>query len=202
MLSGFFSDILGVLWVKPALVEEINQHRADFGKPPLKIFQIASQAAEEEPGARKQRGIYDDDAIAKGLVLLNEERAMHGQDPTSPEWLSSLGAFPPPLLPPSPLSLSPSSRSLHVAAPPCYHHTSFQLLPFPTFLFTATVKFDYGKNREGIWRAKHMLEHLDEFMEILSVMMPGFQHFFVFDNSPGHGAFAPDALVASKLNRG
>jgi hypothetical protein len=62
------------------------------------MFQIASQAAEEEPGARKQRGVYDDVAIAKELVLLNEERARHGQDPTSPEWLSSLGASSLPLL--------------------------------------------------------------------------------------------------------
>ena len=58
MLSGFFSDVLGVLWVTPALVQEINQHRADLGKPPMKIFQIASQATDVEPGARKQRGVY------------------------------------------------------------------------------------------------------------------------------------------------
>ena len=64
------------------------------------------------------------------------------------------------------------------------------------------VKFDHGRNREGHWRAHHVVEHLEEFIDILEHVAPAFQHLFIFDNSSGHGAFAPDALVASKMSKG
>jgi hypothetical protein len=40
-----------------------------------------------------------------------------------------------------------------------------------------------------------MLQHVDEFMDVLEVVMPDCKHLFVFDNSSGHGAFAEDALT-------
>jgi len=47
-----------------------------------------------------------------------------------------------------------------------------------------------------------MVEHLEEFIDILEHVAPAFQYLFVFDNSSGHGAHAADALVASKMSKG
>jgi hypothetical protein len=47
-----------------------------------------------------------------------------------------------------------------------------------------------------------MLQHVDEFMDILEVVMPDCKHLFVFDNSSGHGAFAEDALLAQRISKG
>ena len=67
---------------------------------------------------------------------------------------------------------------------------------------SSLVKFDYGRNREGCWRAHHMVAHLEEFIDILEHVALAFHHLFVFDNSSGHGACAADALVASKMPKG
>jgi hypothetical protein len=64
---------------------------------------------------------------------------------------------------------------------------------------SSLVKFDYGRNREGRWRAHHVVGHLEEFIDVLERVAPAFQHLFVFDNSSGHGTHAADALVASKM---
>ena len=67
---------------------------------------------------------------------------------------------------------------------------------------SSSVRFDYGKNREGCWKAAHMIEHADEFLDILEVCFPDVQHLFIFDNSSGHGAFADDALLAQRMSKG
>jgi len=67
---------------------------------------------------------------------------------------------------------------------------------------SSAVRFDYGKNREGHWKAAHMIEHTEEFMGMLDVCFPDCQHMFVFDNSSGHGAFADNALLAQKMSKG
>ncbi len=67
---------------------------------------------------------------------------------------------------------------------------------------SSLVKWDYGKNREGYWRAAHILQHLDEYLDILETVCPGHQHLFIFDNSSRHDAFAEDALVANRMNKG
>jgi len=66
----------------------------------------------------------------------------------------------------------------------------------------SAVRFDYGKNRQGYWKALHMLQHVEEFMDILEVVMPDCKHLFVFDNSSGHGAFADNALLAQRVSKG
>ena len=66
----------------------------------------------------------------------------------------------------------------------------------------SAVRFDCGKNRQGHWKALHVLQHVDEFMDVLEVVMPDCKHLFIFDNSSGHGAFAEDALLAQKMSKG
>jgi hypothetical protein len=36
-----------------------------------------------------------------------------------------------------------------------------------------SVRFDYGKNREGRWKAHHMIQHAEETMDTLEVVFPG-----------------------------
>ena len=67
---------------------------------------------------------------------------------------------------------------------------------------SSSVRFDYGKNREGCWKAAHMIEHTDEFLDMLEVCFPDVKHLFIFDNSSGHGAFADDALLAQRMSKG
>ena len=43
---------------------------------------------------------------------------------------------------------------------------------------STSVRFDYGKNREGYWKAHHMIQHAEETMDILEVVFPGVQHLF------------------------
>ena len=45
---------------------------------------------------------------------------------------------------------------------------------------SSAVRFDYGKNREGHWKAAHVIEHTEEFMDMLDVCFPDCQHVFVF----------------------
>jgi hypothetical protein len=39
---------------------------------------------------------------------------------------------------------------------------------------SSLVKFDYGRNREGCWRAHHVVAHLEEFIGILEHVAPAF----------------------------
>lgn len=62
----------------------------------------------------------------------------------------------------------------------------------------------YGASkREGYWDNVKMQHHIVEMMDILEYKYPkeaGYAIEFSFDWSTGHSAYAPDALLASKLN--
>ena len=47
------------------------------------------------------------------------------------------------------------------------------------------------------------MKHMERAMKAAEVKCPPrvFKHVWVFDHSSGHTAFAPDALVASRLNK-
>eukprot|EP00733_Pompholyxophrys_punicea_P001537 Pompholyxophrys_punicea_v1_NODE_802_length_1271_cov_14.558824.p1 type:complete len:166 gc:universal NODE_802_length_1271_cov_14.558824:71-568(+) len=64
----------------------------------------------------------------------------------------------------------------------------------------ARVVFEYGKNRNGYWGHEHMSKQIKKAIAIHDFIFPEHQAVFVLDNSSGHLAFAPDALVASKMN--
>eukprot|EP00734_Pompholyxophrys_sp_LG126_P000344 Pompholyxophrys_sp_v1_NODE_126_length_1714_cov_9.523235.p1 type:complete len:149 gc:universal NODE_126_length_1714_cov_9.523235:634-1080(+) len=64
----------------------------------------------------------------------------------------------------------------------------------------ARVVFEYGKNRQGYWGHEHLVKQLNQAMAIHEFLFPTYEALFVLDNSSGHLAFAPDALVASRMN--
>eukprot|EP00733_Pompholyxophrys_punicea_P001221 Pompholyxophrys_punicea_v1_NODE_557_length_1654_cov_6.640195.p1 type:complete len:230 gc:universal NODE_557_length_1654_cov_6.640195:366-1055(+) len=65
---------------------------------------------------------------------------------------------------------------------------------------SARVIFEYGKNREGYWGNAHLREQMKNTIALHNVVFPNAQALFVFDNSSGHLAYAPDALVAERMN--
>lgn len=60
--------------------------------------------------------------------------------------------------------------------------------------------FKAGTNREGWWTYKDMVNQLKEdAIYVFEKLHPGCVGVFLFDNSSNHGAFADDALVASRM---
>jgi hypothetical protein len=58
-----------------------------------------------------------------------------------------------------------------------------------------------GKNHDGYWDCEDLVAQTrDRAIPIFKILHPECDALFVFDNSSGHLAFAPDALVANRLN--
>ena len=73
----------------------------------------------------------------------------------------------------------------------------------PTVPQTARVIFEYGKNHDGYWNNEPFVEQMEMAVKVAEAKYPprAFKHVWIFDHSCGHTAFAPDTLVASRLNR-
>jgi hypothetical protein len=60
-----------------------------------------------------------------------------------------------------------------------------------------------GKNAEGYWTVEKLLEQIEyRVLPIFEAKFPNAVALFAFDNSTNHSAFLPDALVASRMNKG
>lgn len=57
-----------------------------------------------------------------------------------------------------------------------------------------------GANSEGYWTNSDLVRQTKNAMTIFKILHPNSDALFVFDNSANHHAFAPDALVVSRLN--
>lgn len=57
-----------------------------------------------------------------------------------------------------------------------------------------------GLEHDGWWNNELMLEQTKRMIPIFEAQHPGKQGLFLFDNSTGHNAFSPDALLAHKMN--
>jgi hypothetical protein len=67
----------------------------------------------------------------------------------------------------------------------------------------AGVQIKYGKNHDGYWTGEDVCKQLTEqAIPALEKQHPNCQLLFIFDNSSGHASFAPDALLASRMNLG
>src|SRR2546421_9985020 len=65
----------------------------------------------------------------------------------------------------------------------------------------ARVYLQPGKNQEGYWTSKHLVNQVKtKAIPIFETMFPDCIGLFAFDNSSNHAAFKSDALVASKMN--
>ena len=73
----------------------------------------------------------------------------------------------------------------------------------PSVPQSARVIFEYGKTRGGYWNNELFMEQMQVAVKVAEAKYPprAFNHVWIFDHSCGHTAFAPDALVASRLNR-
>jgi len=85
--------------------------------------------------------------------------------------------------------------------------TDEELLSDPTWprdnnhpLREAIHYLEYGK--DNYWTGEKMVDHTRRIIPILKYAFPGCEGLFAFDNASNHSAFAPDALVASKMNLG
>lgn len=68
---------------------------------------------------------------------------------------------------------------------------------------SARVIFEYGKAKEGYWDCHLFMEQMEVAVKVAEAKYPPhiYKHVWIFDHSCGHTAFAPDALVASHLNK-
>lgn len=72
---------------------------------------------------------------------------------------------------------------------------------YPHLPAEATMVIKPGKNADGYWDCEDLvIQTRDRAIPLFKVLHPGCDALFVFDNSSGHLAFAPDALIASRLN--
>lgn len=60
--------------------------------------------------------------------------------------------------------------------------------------------FEYGANKKGYWKAPHFIRQVDRSIDIFNATYPGARAVYYIDCSSNHNAYAPDALVASKMN--
>ena len=73
----------------------------------------------------------------------------------------------------------------------------------PSIQQSARVIFEYGKGKDGYWNNELFMEQIDKAAIIAEAKYPPriFKHVWIFDHSCGHTAYAPDALVVSRLNK-
>ena len=70
---------------------------------------------------------------------------------------------------------------------------------------SALAILEIGEHREGYWNSDCFMEQVAKAVKIAEVKYPssqGYHHIWCFDHSCGHTAFADDALIASKVNKG
>ena len=59
---------------------------------------------------------------------------------------------------------------------------------------------EYGK--DNYWTGEKMVEHTEFAIKMLKLAFPGCEGLYAFDNASNHCAYAPDALIATKMNLG
>ena len=97
-------------------------------------------------------------------------------------------------------------RSIMVSEFLCECHGRMRLsdgqrLQYPDVPAEATMIIKPGKNADGYWDCEDLvMQTKDRAIPIFKILHPDCDALFVFDNSSGHLAFAPDALIASRLN--
>ena len=70
---------------------------------------------------------------------------------------------------------------------------------------SALAVLEIGEHREGYWNSDRFMEQVGKAVKIADMKYPpsqGYHHVWCFDHSCGHTAFAEDALIASKMNKG
>lgn len=98
-----------------------------------------------------------------------------------------------------------SGKSLMVSAFLCECHGLLRLSDeqkraFPDTDSDSTQIIRPGANSEGYWTNADLVSQTKKAMWIFKILHPNCDALFVFDNSANHHAFAPDALVATRLN--
>ena len=84
MLSDYFLCMFGHLLLNEKETEAVNRIRADRGDPPTRF---GTTSPTEASGVKL--GAWEDEEVAKELVLLNAEREAAGEVPILPSWSTS-----------------------------------------------------------------------------------------------------------------
>ena len=74
---------------------------------------------------------------------------------------------------------------------------------YPQLKQFARRSIEYGENRDGYWTSERFLEQLKDSTQIVECKYPreqGYKVIWIFDHSSCHGAYADDALLASRMN--
>ena len=67
----------------------------------------------------------------------------------------------------------------------------------------ARCDLEYGENKHGYWTSEKFMTQLEHCVKLTEIKYPredGYKVVWVFDHSSCHGAYAEDALNASKMN--
>jgi hypothetical protein len=62
------------------------------------------------------------------------------------------------------------------------------------------VTMEPGKDKDGYWTNRDLIAQLHAWLPTIAERFPGYQAVIQFDNSANHGVYAPDALIANRLN--
>ena len=97
-----------------------------------------------------------------------------------------------------------SGKSLMVSAFLCKCHGLLRLsdeqrLEHPDADFDATEIIRPGSNSEGYWTNADLVKQTMKEMSTFKILHPDCDALFIFDNSANHHAYAPDAMVESRL---
>jgi hypothetical protein len=84
MLSDYFLCMFGHLLLNEKETEAVNRIRADRGDPPTRF---GTTSPTEASGVKL--GAWEDEEVAKEVVLLNAEREAAGEVPILPSWSTS-----------------------------------------------------------------------------------------------------------------
>ena len=74
---------------------------------------------------------------------------------------------------------------------------------YPNLKRYARASIEYGENKDGYWTSERFINQIKSVSQIAEVKYPrekGYKVVFVFDHSSCHGAYAEDALNASRMN--
>jgi hypothetical protein len=61
--------------------------------------------------------------------------------------------------------------------------------------------FEYGANGKGYWVYEHMVLHLEDCTDCLTVLYPEYGFLFLLDHSCGHDRQREDSLNVEQMNK-
>jgi hypothetical protein len=64
-----------------------------------------------------------------------------------------------------------------------------------------TRLFVYGANNNGYWTCDFMVLHMEDCIDCLQILFPGYDFVLLFDHSNEHDRLQPDGLNINRMNK-